>query len=165
MIEVLGPHHFTKSFSCGEPTLDGFIQRHALNNQRRNYSKTYVEVDRVGGDIQGFYSLSSGSASFDEAPMKITRGLPRYPVPIVVIGRLAVSQDHQGKGVGDKLLRDALRRVVVISENLGIAAVVVDCKSELVKPFYERFGFRSAGDQSLKLFLKTSKIVDALPRP
>ncbi len=149
-IELLDKRvHDRRGFSCGVAPLDEYLKKHANQNQRDNISKTFVAYKKNCSinpkAIQGYYTLSSGHITWDKLPDKIKSALPKYPVPIAKIGRLAVNINHQKSGVGGLLLHDALMRVVSISRNMGIFAVVVDVKDG-AKQFYINYGFTALSD-------------------
>lgn len=109
-IEVLQAHHQKKSFNCGQDDLNKFIKQYASQHQKSGTSKTYVAIDD-DAQVRGFYCLSSTSIGFDGVDAVLTKRLPRYPLPCVVVGRFAVDQAAQGQGVGKVLLAHALKQV------------------------------------------------------
>ncbi|MCK5798125.1 MAG: GNAT family N-acetyltransferase [Deltaproteobacteria bacterium] len=161
LIESLSRDHDRASFDCGEVALNEFLQKLARQQQKKNVGRTFVAVPAPGAaTVLGFYTLSAGSVAFDMLPETLGRRLPRYPVPIARLGRLAVDRSMQGQGVGASLLQDALLRVARIAlSDLGIHAVIVDAKNENARAFYERYGFISFSDLPLTLFLPTKTIL------
>ena len=153
VVEPLGSHHDRASFSCGEPALDNYLRRQATQDARRRIAQVFVTVGDVPGEIIGYYTLSAASFEKDRLPADMARRLPHYPVPAVVIGRLAVDRGHQGRGLGEILLLDAIRRVVRASDVVGVYAVIVDAKNARALAFYERYGFRSFPSTAWRLFL------------
>jgi ribosomal protein S18 acetylase RimI-like enzyme len=153
VIEPLGSHHDRKSFSCGEPALDAYLQRHASQDVRRRVAKVFVAVGDTPDKIAGYYSLSAASFEKDELPAALARRLPHYPVPAAVLGRLAVDLGQQGRGLGETLLIDAIRRVVWASAAMAVNAIVVDAKNERAQAFYERYGFLRFASAPRRLFL------------
>lgn len=132
----------TDAFHCGELELDTYLRRCASQDVRRGLAKVFVatpcdETQRPAG----FFSLSAGSISSEALPRDIALKLPRYPVPIALLGRLAVDQSFQGRGLGSILLSDACRKVVLASRVLAVAAILVDAKDSSVAAFYRHFGF------------------------
>ena len=121
---------------------------------------------RASERIIGYYTLSAASFEKDRLPAELAKRLPHYPVPAVVIGRLAVDQGHQGRGLGEFLLLDAIRRVVRASDVVGVYAVVVDAKNDRALAFYERYGFRSFPSTARRLFLplRTFEMLGAVNR-
>jgi ribosomal protein S18 acetylase RimI-like enzyme len=152
LIEPLAAHHDRTAFSCGEPALDAYLQRQASQDIRRRMAQVFVAV-RGPASIAGYYSLSAASFQKDELPPPLARRLPHYPVPAAVLGRLAIDREQQGRGLGETLLLDAIRRVVRASTAIAIYAIVVDAKNERAETFYERYGFRAFASQPRRLFL------------
>ncbi|MGB5733695.1 MAG: GNAT family N-acetyltransferase [Thiohalocapsa sp.] len=132
----------TDAFHCGDLELDTYLRRYASQDVRRGLAKVFVatpcdETQRPAG----FFSLSAGSISSEALPRDIARKLPRYPVPIALLGRLAVDQSFQGRGLGSILLSDACRKVMLASRVLAVAAILVDAKDSSAAAFYRHFGF------------------------
>jgi GNAT superfamily N-acetyltransferase len=122
----------------------------------------FVLVATESGRVGGYYTLSSGSINLTDLPADVARKLPRYPaVPVVLLGRLAVALEHQGRGFGAALLFDALRRALAQSAQVGAMAVVVDAKGDAARSFYERYGFHRFTDNEYRLFLPM-KTIEAL---
>lgn len=151
-IEPLGAQHDRTAFSCGEPTLDAYLQRQASQDVRRRVAQVFVATDGKGS-IAGYYSLSAASFQRHDLPPALAKRLPHYPVPAAVLGRLAVDRGQQGRGLGEMLLLDAIRRVLWASRAVAIHAMVVDAKNERAQAFYERYGFRALASQPRRLFL------------
>jgi GNAT superfamily N-acetyltransferase len=149
IIAPLNDRHDRSNFDCGEPALNLFLQRYAGQHDRRGFGRTYVAVSEASASVSGYYTVSSGSIAFETAP----ENLPHHPIPIVLLGRLAVDRWSQGQGVGALLLIDALRRAQRVADELGIYAVVVEALSDRAKSFYEKFGFKSLTDDRLHLYL------------
>jgi ribosomal protein S18 acetylase RimI-like enzyme len=153
VIEPLGAHHDRTAFSCGEPALDSYLQRQASQDIRRRVARVFVAVGDVPEKIAGYYSLSATSFEKNELPSALTKRLPHYPVPAATLGRLAVDREQQGRGLGEMLLLDAIRRVIGASAVLAVYAIVVDAKNERAQAFYERYGFRLFAGEPRRLFL------------
>jgi ribosomal protein S18 acetylase RimI-like enzyme len=153
IIEPLGSHHDRTSFLCGEAALDGYIQRQATQDIRRRVAQVFVAVGDTPEKIAGYYTLSAASFEKDRLPPALVKRLPHYPVPSAVLGRLAVDRDQQGRGLGELLLLDALRRVVRASQAIAVYAIVVDAKNERAQAFYERYGFQRLATEPRRLFL------------
>ncbi len=155
-IEPLAPHHDRPAFSCGEESLDVFLHRFARQNAALGVGVTFVGVeDEAPEKILGYYTLSSSSIARRDVPpeLKASSKLPRCPVPAALVGRLAVDQEAQGRGLGALLMMDALARVVPISGEMGIHAVEVVALHERARTFYEQLGFVALQDDPLHLFL------------
>lgn len=152
-IELLDGHAGRDRFDCGETALNEFLSRQAGQQQRKDFGKTYVALTE-GDVIAGFVTLSAGQVATADLPVQLK--LPRYPVPILRIGRLAVDKRFQGQSIGRDLLAFALRLALDFSERVGLYAVVVDAKDERAATFYRRLGFRPTLDNGLCLYLPLS---------
>lgn len=157
--------HDRHSFDCGVNELNAFLKQHANQNQLKNISTTYVAVVAVSSNdrkkIYGYYTLSAGHIQCDQLPENIKIKLPKYPIPIARIGRLAVDNDQQGQGIGGFLLHNALTRILSIADKIGIYAVVVDAKNDAANDFYKKYGFNTLQDTKSTLFLPTETIKSA----
>jgi len=150
-IQLLGAQHKRDSFDCGESALNEFLLRQAGQQQRRGFGKTYVSLAKDGQTVTGFITVSAGQIATTSLPHQLK--LPRYPAPMLRIGRLAVDLRYQGTGIGQDLLSFALRLSVEFSQRVGIYAVVVDAKHDKAKAFYLKLGFIACVDNSLCLYL------------
>jgi len=157
-IEMLGRKHDRSDFDCGREGLNTFLTRRATQNARKDISRTYVCLPANSNVVAGYYTLSSGSVSFETLPTDIGERLPRYPVPIAQLGRLAVDARFQGRGLGGILLVDALKRIEVLVDQTGICAVTVHALDDKAIGFYQAFGFRSLKDNLHHLFLPLATI-------
>lgn len=142
-IAPLSEAHDAAEFSCGKPSLDTFIRRYALRNQRNDIGRTFVGVQPRSSRVQGYYTITSGKVVHENLPDEERRMLPRYPVPVVLIGRLAVDRQAQGHGLGATLLLDALHVAQEASKLMGVWGVEVDALDEDARSFYLKYGFRS----------------------
>lgn len=149
-IEKLSRKHAVEIFDCGEEQLNRFLVRYALPNQQANASQTYAGLS--GDNVIGFYTLVVGEVAYEGAPDRLTKGLARHPVPIMLLARLAVGKDWQGKGVGAGLLRDAILRTLQAADIAGIRAFTVHAKDDSARAFYRHFGFVESPSDPLHLF-------------
>lgn len=149
-VEKLSRKHAVDAFDCGEEPLNRFLIRYALPNQQANASQTYVGLS--GETIVGLYTLVVGEVAYEGAPDRLTKGLARHPVPIMLLARLAVSKDWQGRGVGSGLLRDAILRTLQAADIAGIRAFTVHAKDDRARSFYRHFGFVESPSDPLHLF-------------
>jgi GNAT superfamily N-acetyltransferase len=141
-IQPLGLDADRAAFSCGEAALDDYLKRHASQDVKRGVARVFVACPvEQPKQIRGFYTLSAASVAAQTLPQAWRKKLPRYPVPVALLGRLAVSQQAQGVGLGGILLADACKRVAAASQTLAVAAIVVDAKTERAAAFYRHFGF------------------------
>ena len=165
VFEALGKRHDRSRFSCGQAELDDWFRRRAGQDERRNVARVFVAADRDLG-VVGFYSLSAFKLGLDDLPEEIARKLPRYDdgVPAALIGRLARDERMRGKGVGELLVADAVRRVLGAARALAVLAIVVDAKNERAATFYEGLGFRRFPLRPNRLFLLASSPAKALER-
>lgn len=152
----LTAEHDLSSFDCGEPLLNDWLRHRALKSESR-FSRTYVVCE--GKRVVGYFCISAGSVERSAAPGKVRRNAPDT-IPASVIGRLAVSRDQAGKGLGADLLSDALRRIALASQSIGIGAVMVHAKGDAAKRFYLRCAeFIEYPEDSRTLFLPIETVV------
>jgi len=159
LIQPLGVQHDRQAFVCGIVALDAYLHKQAGQDVKRRVSRVFVATeDAAACRIAGYYTLSSLSIDLGQLPDALARKLPRHPIPAALLGRLAVAQTAQGRGIGKMLLADALKRTLMVSEQIGIHALVVDAIDERAQTFYQRFGFApmaSASRRRLYLPLKS----------
>lgn len=147
---LLSDVHELDRFSCGKPVLDDWLRKRARANQVSGASRTYVVAE--GNQVVGYYCLASGAIAAAEAPGSIRRNMPD-PIPMAIIGRLAVDQEFQGKGLGPALLNDAVLRAHQASSIMGIRGVLVHAIDDPAARFYERYGFVGSPTSPLTLIL------------
>jgi GNAT superfamily N-acetyltransferase len=163
IISALGKSHYRKSFDCGELSLNEYLQQYASQDIKRRINKVFIaSPPEAPQQVIGYYSLSAGSLDANVLPDGLRRRLPRYPVPVVLLGRLAVAKSHQGQGLGSILLADALQRIVQANQVMAVYAVIVDALNDRAAVFYQQFGFISLPHQPLKLFLPMDSVADLL---
>jgi GNAT superfamily N-acetyltransferase len=148
-IEKLRRDHDIAAFDCGEPHLNDWLLKHALQNQGAGAAQTYVGL--VDGLVVGYYSLAAGQVEYGDAPERLRKGLARHPVPIVLLARLAVQKDWQGKRIGRALLRDAVLRTLQAADIAGIRALAVHAKDDEARRYYEQFDFMPSPSDPLHL--------------
>jgi GNAT superfamily N-acetyltransferase len=150
-----------QGFRCGSRELDEWLARYALVNQRAGMATVFVTT--VGDAVVGYYALSTGGVEHAVAPQRVKRGVARHPIPVVILTRLAVHENYQGRGLGSALLRDALRRVAAAADEIGIRALLVHAKDEEARAFYLDFGeFEPSPTGPLHLFLLLKDLRAAL---
>jgi GNAT superfamily N-acetyltransferase len=158
LVEGFASSHDCGAFSCGHETLDVFLKQYAGQNQRLGVSRTFVAV-RPGERIaRGYYSLAAGSVRLEDLTDEQRKRLPRYPVPVAHLGRLAVDRSVQGQGLGEHLLIDALCRVARAERELGIHAVEVVAIDENAKRFYLKYGFVELRDDPRHLYISMKQV-------
>lgn len=158
VVELLSKRHKRDTFESGEPAIDDFLRRYARQNQDENIGRTFVAIEEGSSEVVGFYTLtvaSVGREQFDEA---LVKRVPRYPLPVAHLGRLAVSKNAQKKGLGEHLLLHALAQILRVSQVVGIFAVEVRAKHERARKFYARYGFVSLKDDPLHMYLPMSDV-------
>ena len=150
-VRKLTPADSVALFDCGQPALNQFLQRYALVNQKAHSAQTYVCC--LQGQVVGFYSLAGGSVDVADAPLRVVKGLARYPVPVMILARLAVAQAHQGKGLGRALLKDALLRTAQAADIAGIRCLVVHAKDDAARQWYASWEFEPSPTDAYHLYL------------
>ena len=153
--EPLNQDHETAAFASGAPTLDTWLKRKARANQASGASRTYVLCR--GQRVVGFYALAAGSVRHDLAPRKLRQNMPD-PVPVIVLGRLAIDASQQGTGLGRALLRDAVLRITAAAHEVGIAAILVHALNDRARSFYLEAGFTESAMEPLTLFLRIKDV-------
>lgn len=160
MIYRIGPLNAnidTAGFQCGSVALDDYIRRYASQDIRRNVARVFVATpEHNAQQPAGFYTLSAGSVNCGSLPASLAKKLPRYPVPVALIGRLAVDKLFQGKGLGAILLADACKKVAQASAVLAVVGIIVDAKDDAAITFYEHFGFLPLPGQTGRMLLPAS---------
>jgi GNAT superfamily N-acetyltransferase len=153
----LTAEHDLSAFDCGEPALNEWLRHRALKNESR-FSRTYVVCEDK--PVVAYFCVSAGAVERAAAPGKVRRNAPDT-IPVSVIGRLAVSRDHAGKGLGADMLSDALRRIAVASQSIGIGAVLVHAKDDAAMRFYMKCAEFIEYPDSRTLFLPIETVVAA----
>jgi len=155
--EPLGAQHRVEGFDCGKPALNDWLSRHARQAQGSGSAKTFVVAD--DDRVAGYFSLTVGQIDTLDAPERIRKGMGQYPLPVVILARLAVSTQDQGRGIGFGLLQDAIRRTTLIADQAGIRAMLTHPVDEEAASFYTRFGFIASPlrEQQLLLLLKDAR--------
>ena len=149
--------HPLDAFDCGNPALNEWLLRHAMQAHASGSARTYVVVDDQR--VAGYFSLAVGQIDSLEATERMRKGMGNYPIPVVILARLAVSMVDQGHGVGVGLLQDAIRRTLVVADQAGVRALLTHPIDEAAARFYMRFGFEAspAREQQLILLLKDAR--------
>jgi GNAT superfamily N-acetyltransferase len=155
--QALNAKHQLGDFDCGKPALNDWLVRHAMQAQSSGSARTCVVVE--GARVVGYFSLAVGQADAMEVPDRIRKGMGRYPIPVVILARLAVSLQDQGKGIGVGMLQEAIRRTIGIADQAGVRALLTHPIDEEASRFYRRFGFESSPirEQQLLLLLKDAR--------
>lgn len=156
VVEKLARHHAVEDFDCGQTALNRFLLRFALPSQHANAAQTYVGL--ADATVVGFYTLVVGEVAYADAPERLTKGLARHPVLLMLLARLAVGVRWPGRGIGAGLLKDAMRRTVQVTEIVGIRARAAHAKDDAARAFYEYFGFVVSPTDPLHLFILTKDL-------
>ena len=144
--------HGVASFDCGEPSLNEWLKRRALANHLSGASRTFVVVDDQAL-VVGYYALAAGAISHESAAGAVRRNMPD-PIPVLVLGRLAVDQRAQGIHLGAALLRDAVHRASAVSQNAGVRAIVVHALNDRARDFYHHYGFQGSPLHPMTMMLR-----------
>jgi GNAT superfamily N-acetyltransferase len=157
--QPLAGHHQLGAFDCGEASLDDWLKRRAAKNQANGSSRTYVVCDQ--GAVIGYYCLAAGALGHAEAPSTLKRNRPD-PVPVLMLGRLAIHKDHHQQGIGTALLNDAIRRAIEAANIAGVTALLVHAISEPARRFYLSRGFIPSPVKPMTLCLMLATVDQAL---
>ena len=159
--QPLGPQHDVSQFPSGVPALDTWLQGKARLNEAKGGARTYVACD--GDRVAGFYSLAASAVERHRVSSRVGRNMPE-PIPVILLGQLAVDTDYQGRRLGSDLLIDAAQRALAAADVIGARAIVVQAIDEQAKAFYGRFGFRPFSNREpLMLLLRISELKALLP--
>ncbi|MFV2056737.1 MAG: GNAT family N-acetyltransferase [Thiohalomonadales bacterium] len=152
--------HDVTSFDCGDHTLNDWLKRRSIKNENISASRTFVVCE--DNTVIGYYSLAAGAITREETSGKIRRNMPD-PIPVMVLGRLAVDSNWQGKHVGVGLLKDAIQRSIIVAQQAGVRAILVHAISKEAKGFYQHWGFHESptNDMTLMVTLEEAKNVIA----
>ena len=152
---LLDKSHDKSDFDCGQNELNIFLKEYAMLNSKNNSSRTYVSICKDTGKIAGYYTLTFGSISHEEAILKVKkhRPRPRLPISVMILARLAVNKTHQKWGLGEAMLRDALLRSLQASEIAGLKAIIAHAKNESASNFYKKYDFEESSINSNHLMV------------
>ena len=155
--QALDGSHRLDSFDCGKPALNVWLTRHATQAQASGSAKSFVIAD--GDRIAGYFSLTVGQVNSLDAPERVRKVMGGYPIPVVLLARLAVALQDQGRGIGVGMLQEAIRRTLVIAEQAGVRALLTHPIDEDAAHFYQRFGFEPSTirEQQMLLLLKDAR--------
>lgn len=149
-----------ETFDCGYPVLNDYLKKYARQNHNKGIAKAFVALEASGSlKIDGYYTVNASVIEYKSIPESMNRGIPAYPVPAMLIGKLAVDNSVKGQGLGGKLLADALLRAVRASQEIAIYAVRVDAIDNQARQFYLKHEFISFTDNPLSLFLPMESIL------
>jgi GNAT superfamily N-acetyltransferase len=157
--QKLSGHHDLSDFESGEPVLDEWLRRRGAQNEASGASRTYVVC--AGKKVVGYYTLAAGAVTHAETSGRVRRNMPD-PVPVMVLGRLAVDRAFHGRGIGTGLLRDAVLRILQAAEIAGVRAILVHAFSEEAKRFYEKYGFVASPIDPLTVMITVAEAAKML---
>ncbi|MDI9333359.1 MAG: GNAT family N-acetyltransferase [Cytophagales bacterium] len=149
---LLTAFHVLEAFNCDEASLDDWLKRRALTNHLNGASRTYVIAD-VDNRVFGYYALAAGAVSHKDTSSAVRRNMPD-PIPVLVLGRLAIDRSCQGQQLGAALLKDAVQRTYAVAQQAGIRALLVHALNDRAKAFYEGYGFQVTPSNPLTLMLR-----------
>lgn len=159
IFSLLDKSFHKQNFDCGQPILNDYLQKYAIQNMKKGYAVTFVATEAGSQEIAGYYCTSASTIEFANLPDSLRKGLPKYPAPAMLIGQLAVDRKIQGKGLGQTLLMHALSRAVRISQEMAIFAVRVDALDVPSQQFYLKYGFIPFQDIEFSLLLPMKTIL------
>jgi GNAT superfamily N-acetyltransferase len=148
---LLSRDHSFEDFDCGKAPLNDFLKRYALANQSNGSARTFVGLDE--NRVIGYFSLAVSAVIHEEAAERMSKGLARHPIPILLMARFAVDKRYQGLGVGSGLFKDALKRCLSVSREAGVRAFMVHAKDEEARAYYARFGMDSSPGNPFHMYL------------
>lgn len=142
--------HDVAAFDCGQASLNDWLQKRAIKNEKNGASRTFVVCN--DNAVVGYYSLAVGAVAREEVSGKVSRNMPE-PIPVMVLGRLAVDNQWQGKQIGAGMLKDAIQRTLIVAEQAGIRALLVHALSDGAKSFYQHWGFHESPTNDMTLMI------------
>jgi GNAT superfamily N-acetyltransferase len=155
--EPLAGHHQFADFVCAEASLERWLKQRALSNEGKGASRTFVVCHEA--QVVGYYCLSAGSVLHESVPGSLKRNMPE-PIPVILVGRLAVHSRWQGKGIGSGLLKDAVLRAINVSKEIGARALLCHAISQNAKHFYEHYGFVESPIDAMMMMLDLASLRD-----
>jgi GNAT superfamily N-acetyltransferase len=155
-IALLDSRHDRSEFDCGVEPLNAYLRQYAWQNQRKGIVRNYVTCR--GTRVVGYYSLAYGSAAQADAPPVLTKGIGKYPIPLMILARLAVDLGEKGQGLGKALLKDAVLRTLQAADIAGLKAIFVQAKDQEAERFYAKHGFIPSPGDLLHLFVPLDRL-------
>jgi GNAT superfamily N-acetyltransferase len=160
--EPLGPEHVVDGFDCGCTSLNAWLVRYARQATAGGSARTYVVVDADQQRVVGYHALTAAGIERQSATSRVVKGMPRYPVPVVLLARLAVDVTVTGRGLGAWLLRDAMLRALAAADTIGVRALLVHALDDDARAFYVRHGFEPSPTDRLHLMILLKDIAASL---
>jgi GNAT superfamily N-acetyltransferase len=159
-VERPGRKHPRGNFRCGEPGVDDWLATKAFQHQEKNLSVTKVLLD-VDDNLAGYYTLAIGQIDFGDLPIEVRRSLPRRALPVAVLAWFGIATEHQGQGLGSRLLAQALRDCWEAGKTFAFVAILLDCLNDSAKAFYRQWNFAELPGHPRRLYL-SARMLDAL---
>jgi GNAT superfamily N-acetyltransferase len=160
--ELLGPGHVTEEFDCGRESLSLWLSRHARQAATAGSARTYVIVDSEQSRIAGYHALTAAGLEHKAATERVIKGMPSYPIPVVLLARLAVDRSVASRGLGAWLLRDAMLRTLGAAQTIGVRALLVHAEDEQARGFYLRHGLQPSPSDALHLMILLKDIAASI---
>ena len=160
--EPLSPNHVLDGFDCGRPSLNVWLARYARQADAAGSARTYVVVDSEQERVVGYHALTAAAVEREASTARMIKGMPRYPIPVVLLARLAVDASVAGRGLGAWLLRDAMTRSLAASETIGVRAMLVHAIDDEARRFYLRHGLEASPTDELHLMILIKDIAAGL---
>jgi GNAT superfamily N-acetyltransferase len=160
--EPLGPEHVVEGFDCGQTSLNIWLMRYARQAAAVGSARTYVVLDAHQGRVVGYQALAAVALERDSATARIVKGMPQYPIPVVLLARLAVDLSVAGRGLGAWLLRDAMTRTLAAAGTIGVRAMLVHAIDQHAAAFYLRHGLEASPTEPRHLMILTKDIAASL---
>jgi GNAT superfamily N-acetyltransferase len=160
--EPLGPDHVLEGFDCGQASLNVWLSRYARQAAAAGSPRTYVIVDAHQGRVVGYHALTAAALEREGATARVIKGMPRYPIPVVLLARLVVDRSVGGRGLGAWLLRDAMMRTLAAAETIGVRALLVHAIDEDAGSFYRHHGLEPSPTDPLHLMILIKDIAAAV---
>ena len=160
--EPLGPDHVLEGFDCGRASLNAWLARYARQAAAVGSARTCVILDAQQARVVGYYALTAAGLERDSATARIVKGMPQYPIPVVLLARLAVDLSVAGRGLGAWLLRDAMMRTLAAAETIGVRAMLVHAIDQDAAGFYLRHGLEASPTEPRHLMILIKDIAASL---
>ena len=158
-VELLEASHETDEFDCGSPAQTNWLRKYALSAQQAGTSRVYVVCEAGTKRVVGYHALAAASISRADAAKGVAKGLPRYPIPAILLTRLGVDKREQRQGLGKALVVDAIRRALQAAETIGVRALLIHAEDDAARDFYRHLAeFEESPSDPLHLMLR----IDAL---
>lgn len=159
--EPLSSNHNFANFTCDKPVLDNWLKKKAFKNQTDGGSRTFAVTDTDTDQVVGYYCISTGSVSHELAPGNVRRNMPD-PIPVILLGRLAVDNGYANLGIGRGLMKDCYKRAAAVAEQVGVRALLAHALDEESRQYYLHLGFTESPIQERTLMLRIKDIVSSL---